>query len=379
MTTRLVIFHDYFGIRGGGERLVLTLARATHATLVYGYRTDESFDETYFPSETRSLGLSRRFRRLGLHIPILTAAFRRERRWARRFPLRLFSGVMSPFSAPDRSASGINIYYCHTPPRFLFDQRESTLARQNRLRRVIARPFMAAFERSYRRAVQRMDMIATNSENTRARIKTYLGRESVVIYPPIDTHQFSWLAPGSYYVSTARLSPLKRVDKIVEAFLGMPEKQLVVVSGGEESERLRRLAANAPNIQFRGWVSDAELAEVIGRSIATIYLPKDEDFGMSPIESMAAGKPVIGVAEGGLLESIRDGMTGTLLDPDFTSRDIARAVMAMTPEKAASMRSACEERALAFSESHFLHRMASLFETAERQAQRSSSKAPFGG
>ena len=370
MISGLAIFHDYFGIRGGGERLVLTLAQATHATLVYGYKTDQSFDETYFPTGARSLGVARRFRKFGLHIPILTAAFRREQRWAARFPVRLFSGVVSPFSAPDRSVGGINIYYCHTPPRFLFDQRESILARKSPLRRLIALPGLALFERGYRQAVRRMDIIATNSENTRARIKKYLGRDSVVIYPPIDTGRFSWTGQGSYYLSTARLSPLKRVDKIVEAFLDMPEKHLVVVSGGEEEERLRRLAANAPNIQFRGWVGDAELAELIGRSIATIYLAKDEDFGMSPVESMAAGKPVIGVAEGGLLESIRDGITGTLLDPDFTRRDIVSAVMAMTPEKALSMRFACEERAREFSESHFLRRMTSLIESSQHLKQR---------
>ena len=105
---------------------------------------------------------------------------------------------------------------------------------------------------------------------------------------------------------------------------------------------------------FAGWTSDAELLDLIGNAIATIYVPMDEDFGMSPVESMAAGKPVIGVAEGGLVETIVEGETGTLLPPGFGPQAIVEAVTALTPQRALEMRAACTARAAQFDEKAFV-------------------------
>ncbi|WP_420963327.1 glycosyltransferase [Brucella sp. IR073] len=365
-----VLFHDYFAIRGGGERLVLTLAHALDATLVHGYRTHETYDEADFPKRTRSLNFPSLLRRPGLRPLSLAAVFTLQRYDARRYAVRLFSGVAGLFAAPRKSKRGINVFYCHTPPRFLYDQAAYYLRGKSVLKRLAA----YAFECQYRRAVARMDIIVTNSQNTRARIRHYLGRESIVVHPPVETDRFSWRGQGDYYLSTARLTPLKRVDRIVEAFLAMPDKRLIVTSGGEELERLKRLAANAPNIEFRGWVNDTELLDLVGNAIATIYLPVDEDFGMSPVESMAAGKPVIGVAEGGLLETVLPDETGVLLPPQFTQADLIAAVRSMTPAKAEAMRYACEARAKDFSRGKFIATMKQLIDDAlaGRSAPRAS-------
>lgn len=363
----LVVFHDYFAIRGGGERLILTLANALeNSTLVHGYRFPDSFEAEAFPKRSVSLDLPPVFRRSGVRTPALVAAFVRRRHWASAFQVRIFSGVAAPFAAP--KGNGINIFYCHTPPRFLYDQRAHFLARGGRFKRLATKVALIWFEKCYRDAVARMDVIVTNSENTRARIKRYLGRESIVVHPPVDTDRFAWTGRGDYYLSTARLAPLKRVDRIIEAFLAMPDKRLVVASGGEELAPLKHLAAGASNIEFRGWVSDAELLDLIGNAIATIYLPVDEDFGMSPVESMAAGKPVIGVAEGGLLETVVPRETGVLLPSNFTREDLITAVREMTPEKAATMRSACEARAKNFRQEKFIAGMHEIIKRVLRQA-----------
>ena len=188
-------------------------------------------------------------------------------------------------------------------------------------------------------------------------IADHLGRESVVVYPPCDTETFTWQGQQGYYLSTARLTPLKRVDRIVEAFLRMPDKKLVVASQGEEFDRLKLLAGDAKNITFLGWVSEADLRRLIGEAIATIYVPVNEDFGMSPVESMAAGKPCIGVAEGGLLETVLDGETGLLLRPDFTVDDLVEAVHRLNTGRAMSMRHACEARATLFRRRAFVQTM----------------------
>ena len=97
------------------------------------------------------------------------------------------------------------------------------------------------------------------------------------------------------------------MDLIVKAFKKMPDKRLVVVSGGADMPGIKQIAEESPNIEVLGWISEARLCDLMGRCIATIYIPRDEDFGISPVESMAAGKPVIGVQEGGLLETVGGG------------------------------------------------------------------------
>ncbi|WP_404401325.1 glycosyltransferase [Pelagibacterium halotolerans] len=358
-----MLYHDYFAIRGGGERLILTLAEALDgSTLVLGYRSADSYAFEAFPPKTVSLDLASVLRGFGLRLPALSLLFQRNRRFARRFATRIFSGVAAPLAAP--KGEGVNIFYCHTPPRFLYDQREHFLGRHGWPKRVAARALMLWFEPQYLEAISRMDLILTNSENTRTRIRHYLGRDSIVVPPPVDTDHFTWRGQGDYYLSTARLTPLKRVERIVESFKEMPDKRLIIASGGEDLGKLQKMAADAPNITFLGWVTDKELLNLVGNAIATVYLPRDEDFGMSPVESMAAGKPVIGVAEGGLLETIIPDQTGVLLDPAFTTADLVKAIKDMTPEKAASMRMACEERAQLFSRDRFIAGMKAVIEEA---------------
>ena len=364
MSSPPLILHDYFAIRGGGERLVLTLAAALDATLAFGYRTGDSYDLEQFPDRLIDLTLPSPLRRSGVRPLALAGRFALARHQARAFPLRIYSGVASPFAAP--ADDGLNVFYCHTPPRFLFDQQAHFRAQLNPLARAVSRPVLAAFAAGYRRAVARMQLIVVNSRTTQARVQRFLGRDSVIVHPPCDTERFRWQGQGDYYLSTARLTPLKRVDRIVSAFRAMPDKKLIVASGGEDLGRLRQMAAGHPNIEIRGWVSDAELTALVGNAIATLYVPVDEDFGMSPVESMAAGKPVIGVAEGGVVETVVPGATGTLLAPHFSDDDLAGAVRAMTPAAAAAMRQRCEERAQDFDRATFVTAMRRVIDEAAR-------------
>ncbi|MER0240303.1 glycosyltransferase [Fulvimarina sp. MAC8] len=360
MTSSLAIFHDYFGIKGGGERLALTLANAFEADLFYGYRQPESYEPSMFPAHAVDLALPAFLRRPGIRAASLAARFRLSRSTANPYATRVFSGVAAPFAVPLKSRGGKNIYYCHTPPRFLYDQKDFFLKDQGGS--FAKRLALSRFEAGYRNAVDRMDVIVANSRNIQGRISHYLGRDSVVVYPPCDTHRFQYLRQGDYYLSTARVSGLKRVGSIVEAFLNMPEKRLIVASGGEELANVRRRAAGARNIEFFGWVKEAELQRLVGNAIATLYGPVDEDFGISPVESMAAGKPVIGVAEGGLKETILHDETGFLLPAGFKPDDIAAAVTTLTPERALAMRSACEKQAEQFSLARFLEGMRAIIQ-----------------
>lgn len=130
-----------------------------------------------------------------------------------------------------------------------------------------------------------------------------------------------------------------------------------MVSGGSEEAKLREMAQNYPNIHITGWQSDEQIRHWVGNAIATLYLPVDEDFGMTPVESMAAGKPVIGVAESGLLETVQHGKTGLLLAKQLSVTDIVEAVRFMDKDVALTMRTACEERAKQFLREIFIEGM----------------------
>ncbi|EGV15955.1 glycosyltransferase [Thiocapsa marina] len=265
----------------------------------------------------------------------------------------VYSGSVAPLAALHSNVTR-SFYYCHALPRFIYDLRDYYMRALPHWQRPLLSALIQYIQPRYEKAISRIHALIANSENVRSRILRYLGRDSVVIHPPCDTKGFTWLESGDYFLSTARLEPYKRVDLVVSAFLQMPECKLVVASGGSDESRLFRMAENAPNIRFVGWQSAGALRELIGRSRATIYIPLDEDFGMSPVESMAAGKPVIGVAEGGLLETVLPEETGFLLGPKDLEQQLMDTVRNTTPEHFQNMRSECEERAKQFSSERFV-------------------------
>jgi glycosyltransferase involved in cell wall biosynthesis len=217
---------------------------------------------------------------------------------------------------------------------------------------------LAAITRvKYAAAMEKMDVVIANSENVKQRLSRYLGLEAVVVAPPCDIQGFQWLGQEDYYLSTARLEPYKRVDLIVDAFLQMPDKKLVVASGGSQLESLKHRAAGASNIHFTGWTDSKTLHNLVGNCIATIYIPIDEDFGMSPVESMAAGKPVVGVSEGGVLETVINGQTGVLMQNRLRIADVIDGVRRLDAKTALRMRPVCEGRAEVFSKAHFSQRL----------------------
>ena len=254
------------------------------------------------------------------------------------------------------------IYYCHTPPRYLYDLHYLYLQKVPLLIKPIFKIFCAVFKYMYEKDISRIDMILTNSINTQNRLQKFLAVESQVLYPPVDIDQFKFLGQKDYYLSFARLADAKRVDRIVKAFKKMPDKKLIVIYGENDpaKQKIFDLAKGSENIEFITLKNNVGFTDYVANAIATIYIPIDEDFGMIPIESMSAGKPVIWVDDGGLKESIVDGKTGILIDKEAHIDDIVSAVEQITPKKALSMRKACETRAKDFSLESFEKRLKEL-------------------
>lgn len=236
----------------------------------------------------------------------------------------IISGIFAPLIARNVKAKKI-IYYCHTPPRFLYDLKEHYRKTLSLPSRLLLKAFALFYKPFYESSFKYIDHVFANSNNVKKRLKQYINIESEILYPPCDTSYEGKESKG-YFLSTARVEPLKRVDLIVEAFMQMPDKKLIVMSGGSQLEELKERAKSHSNIRFSGWVSEEQKRELIAHCEATIYIPKDEDFGMSPVESISAGKPVIGVSEGGLLETVKHLKEGYLLPPKDISQQLLKTL-----------------------------------------------------
>jgi len=180
-------------------------------------------------------------------------------------------------------------------------------------------------------ASARVDYFIANSKTVQKRITKYYRRDSQVIYPPVETEHFfisdlkTQEAEERYFLIGCRLVPYKRVDIVVEAFkkLGTDYK-LKVFGDGLDLEHLKEIAGEATNIEFLGRISDDEKAVLYSRAQAFIN-PQEEDFGITPVESMASGRPVIAYRKGGVTETVIEGKTGLFFD-EQTADAIAEAV-----------------------------------------------------
>ena len=346
----LALFIDEMVVMGGAENVARVIQRYMKPTfIVAGYANLDILPEFNEDRSIRALSEGRGYSAL------LTRLFLPVKFWTRKHLFRadvnLHTGWRSLVLASKKS---YDIYYCHTPPRFAYDLKEQYEQDIQPILRPLFRLLVGWVRFSYRHRLRLVNKIYANSENVRRRLKEHLNIDAEVLYPPVDVFAYQWRGQSDFYLSTARLENYKRVHEIVEAFKLMPSHKLLVCSGGSELKALKESSSGYPNIEFLGWVSQTELERRVGSCIATIYLPVDEDFGMSPVESMAAGKPVIGVAEGGLLESIIDGKTGVLLARDFDKTHIVDAVKTLDATAAANMRDACEQRALRFQTERFI-------------------------
>jgi glycosyltransferase involved in cell wall biosynthesis len=216
--------------------------------------------------------------------------------------------------------SAVHVSYCHNPFRYVWNDRDTTLAQRDPVTRVALRMLFRRWRQWDWIAAQRVNRYVTNSRTTQARIRAYFGRESTVVHPPVDTSRFSPGTPGDHYLVLSELMPHKRIDMAVHAFnqLGRP---LLVVGDGPDMRRLRRLAG--PTVTFAGRVSDEEAASLLQTSRALIVTAAEE-FGIAAVEAQAAGRPAIAPSRGGALETVRDGVTGKLWDGDVA--ELAKAI-----------------------------------------------------
>lgn len=351
---KTIILHDTFLYKWGWERLIMMMWKALKADIASGFFSSGSFDLRKEGFEGKMIRVSSEiFKKWFRHLK-LKLAFLFKTWFLKDYDTVIFSGdCISAHRNCRKDAK--KIYYCHTPPRYIYDLHELYLKKVPTWLKTLFKIFCFFFKIMYEIDVKNMDLILTNSINTKNRIKKFLWLDAQILYPPVDLEKFKFISQKDYYLSFARLSDAKRVDMIVEAFKLMPDKKLVVIYWENDPQRQKifDLASDARNIEFVTLPWNVWFTDYIGNSIATIYIPIDEDFGMSPVESMAAGKPVLWVAEWWLKESIIDWKTWILMKPDFSINDIVDSINKLSPETCLSMKESCESRARDFSLEEF--------------------------
>lgn len=356
-----IILYDFLLVKGGAESLTLTLCDTIpNLDLGVAFVDDQVFDESFISPKKLKL-FSTITKILGWQTLKTAYAFEHKSNDINAYEKVIYSGSNAPLAIKNRFKTG-NILYCHTPPRFIYDLKQHYLSTIPWWQRILLKGLITYIQPKYESAVAKMDLVIANSKNVQTRLIKHLNTKSIVIYPPCHIEKFQWQSQGDYYLSTARVEPYKRIKLIVEAFKKMPNKKLIVASGGSQLAQLKLLAKSYKNISFTGWCEETQLIKLVNNCIATIYLPIDEDFGISPVESMAAGKPVIGVNEGGVIETVKDGETGILCPHNIKVNNIVMAVQKMTPEFSLSLKNNCLQRAELFSADIFTEKMQRLLD-----------------
>jgi len=314
---RIAIIHDFLLKLGGAEKVLLEILKIFPSADIYTL--------FYSENETKSL-----FSKYNINCSNLQRDI--------KFPPRSFKYLLSQLpkaiesfdlseydlviSLSNSFAHGVitppsclHICYCMSPTRYLYDWKEEYLEENNLLRGVkgpIVRKLLSDIRIWDQTAASRPDHYLAISKCVQDRIKKYYRLESEILYPPIDIKKFNpnFGLPEDYYIIISRLSAYKKIDLAIEVFNETGDS-LIIIGTGEDEKRLRRVAKG--NIEFLGWQSDESTREYLRYAKALVF-PGEEDFGLTPIETMASGRPVIAFRKGGVVETVRDGVDGLFFD-----------------------------------------------------------------
>ena len=327
---KVAIVHDWLTNLGGAERVVESLHQMFPEAPIY--------TSVYLPDKLPLLKDAKIVTSFLQHWPL-------ARKKHQLYPMLRtlafesfdFSGYDLVISSSSAEAKGIitstetlHLSYIHTPTRYYWSGYEDYLSSPglgifNPLAKMVLPRVVKKMRHWDYAAAQRPDLLIANSKTVQSRVKKYYNRESVVISPPVDTARFETPDKSKkedYYLVVSRLIPYKRVDLAVRACTSLGRK-LLVVGSGSELANLKSIAG--PSVIFAGSLSDAETTTHFKNCKAFIFTA-NEDFGITPVEAMSAGKPVVAFGKGGSSETVLDGVTGVFFDSQ-TEDSLEKAII----------------------------------------------------
>lgn len=322
--SRIALVHDYFVQMGGAERVAEAMHDSFPSAPIYTtVALPQSLPKRLRAADIRTSALQ--------HLPAMDRKFRH---YFMLYPFAVEHFDLSSYDLIFSSSSGyakgvrrrrnaIHVCYCHTPMRWVW-RYDDYVAREkfNGGVRAMLPLFLWGLRKWDLRASRQPNYYIANSRLVAQRIKKIYGREAHVIPPPIDVNRFHMSNEiDDYYLVLSRLMPYKRIDLAIEACKRM-NRRLIIIGDGPDRARLEKLADD--RIEFLGRQSDGVVNYYLARCRALLF-PGEEDFGMSPLEANAAGRPVIAYRAGGAVETVVEGKTGVFFDQD-DSRSMSTAI-----------------------------------------------------
>jgi glycosyltransferase involved in cell wall biosynthesis len=332
---KVALIHDHLAQDGGAEKVLKVFAEMFPEAPIYTLLSEKNNVNKYYPGRRIDTSIIQKMpggiKHYQWYVPFMPMA-------VEFFDLAEFDLVISDSASFAKGVitkpSTLHIDYCHTPTRYLWSdthQYINELKYNKWFKKLIslALNYVRIWDRL---AADRVDVFIANSETVKKRIQKYYKKDSEVIYPPVNTEFYNLseeffdekLKAENYFLAGCRLAPYKRIDLVIEAFKKMPDKKLKIFGDGVDLDRLKKNAGNAANIEFLGRVEDETLAKLYYNAKALIH-PQEEDFGISAVEAMACGTPVIAYRKGGAEETIIEDKTGVFFDKQ-TADDLIAAI-----------------------------------------------------
>jgi glycosyltransferase involved in cell wall biosynthesis len=360
MIMKVALIHDHLAQDGGAEKVLKVFAEMFPEAPIFTLLSEKDNVDKYYKDRKIDTSIIQKLpggvKHYQWYMPFMPMA-------VEFFDLSKFDLVLSDSASFAKGVitrpETLHIDYCHTPTRYLWSDTHQYIneLKYNKWFKKIISLVLNYIRLWDRLAADRVDVFIANSETVKKRIKKYYHRDSVVIYPPVDVEKFSLCEDEkfppkadqpmsekaeNYFLCGCRLAPYKRIDIVIEAFkknhplltkerngvrledrsAKMPK--LKIFGNGVDEERLKKIAGNSANIEFLGRVSSEEQAKLYRNALAFIH-PQEEDFGITAVEAMACGTPVIAFKKGGAVETIIENQTGIFFDQQ-TPEAIAEAI-----------------------------------------------------
>lgn len=331
---KVAIVHDWLSVYGGSESIIRILHRMFPDAPIY----TTVYDEENMPADFKEMDIRTSFiqklpfgrKKYTAYLPLMPYAFE-------QFDLTGYDLVISSNTCCSKGVitgpDTLHICYCNTPMRYGWEFYREYVGSKNAAARFFIAWMMKGIRTWDRLSADRVDVFVANSKNVARRIAKHYRRKSKVIYPPVRTALFqrkdsSAEGDGDYYLAVSRLVPYKRIDLVAEAFtrLNLPLK---IIGEGSEHELIRSKAG--PNVELLGRLDDAQVLSYMQGCKAFLF-PGEEDFGITPIEAQACGRPVIAFGKGGALETVVKDRTGVFFYEQTTEAvvDAVRRFETMT-------------------------------------------------
>lgn len=323
--TKLIIAQPYLMLKGGAERVILKIAQHYKAKIyTMEYNKLTTFPE-YADIEIELIGKDIPFSDM---LPYRASQGLRYGYNYYNLKIKDDYDVINSHISPSEWIRHDNkpvLWYCHTPPREVYDLYAARMKNRNYADKFIYASFTSAYKLIAHRIVKDLECIATNSTNTKERIKKYFERDATVINPGIDHNEFTDNGDEKFFLYPSRILANKRQDYVLNAFARFQKKNpkskhRLIIAGTlsqdkEHQDYFEKLKAmKVKNVLFKTNITDKDLKSLYSRSTAVLFAASNEDFGIVPLEGMASSKPVISVNEGGPRETIIDEKTGFIIN-----------------------------------------------------------------